>query len=258
MKFCMKCGAQLPDDAEFCGACGTKQAKIETEHVTTDAAKETPAAAAQPAAPKPASPQRPAVQAADIGKALGQLTLMEKLGYIGAILVGIASFLPFINLAGFVNLSLTDVSNGLMVVILVTAIASACFLYRGMSEVLAPIGTGLLVTILVALFKYFSLLSEVKKSGFGAMAGSAVKLDWGFYILLIGTLLLLSAGILGRLRAQDEAISGGTLVAAWKDSLTQPVRIEKFAVPGWVISVVIVALLVVIFTQAKPMQGMKW
>ncbi|WP_294160220.1 zinc ribbon domain-containing protein [uncultured Selenomonas sp.] len=258
MKFCMKCGAKLPDDAEFCGTCGTKQPKLETEHAAADATKEPSAAAPQPTAPKNAAPQQPTVQAADIGKALAQLSFMEKLGYLGAILVGIASFLPFINLAGFMNLSLTDVSNGLMVVILVTAIASAFSLYRGVSEVLAPIGTGLLVTIIIALLKYFSLLSEAKKSAFGAMAGSAVKLDWGFYILLIGTILVLFAGLLGKLRAKDEAISGGTLLAAWKDSLVEKVQIEKFAVPGWAIAVVIVALLVLIFTQAKPMQGMKW
>lgn len=257
MKFCMKCGAQLPDDAEFCGTCGTKQPKIE-DGTAADAAKETLAAAPQPAAAKRPAPQQPSTQAADVGKALAQLSMVEKLGYLGALLAAVASFLPFLNLAGFMSFSLADVSNGLMVVILVSAIASGFFLYRGVSEVLAPIGTGLLVTLLIGMFKYFSLLSEAKKSAFGAMAGSAVKLDWGFYILLIGTLLLLFAGILGKLRAKDEAISGSTLLAAWKDSLVEKVQIEKFAVPGWAIAVVIVALLIVIFTQAKPMQGMKW
>lgn len=252
MKFCMKCGAKLPDDAEFCGECGTRQPKLEE---AGQAAPPQPAADAPKAQPS-AAPSAP--KAADLGAIFSGMSFMDKLGYLGAILVAVGAFLPMVSIAGFVNLSLSDVSKGLMVVLLVCGIGSGVLLFRGVREVLAPVGTGLLVTILCGLFKYFSLLNEAKKSFFGSMAGSAVKLDWGFYILLIGTLLLIFAGILAKLHAKDQAISGSALAGAWKDCLVEPVKIEGVSIPGWAVAVIVLALLIIIFSQADPMKGMKW
>lgn len=58
--FCKYCGAQLPEDAHFCGACGKGLAEAE-EMTSTPAqelpAQETPAAPVAPAQEAPEAPR---------------------------------------------------------------------------------------------------------------------------------------------------------------------------------------------------------
>lgn len=65
--FCKYCGAQLPEDAHFCGACGKGLAEAE-EMTSTPAqelpAQETPAAPVAPAQEAPEAPEQPAFEAA--------------------------------------------------------------------------------------------------------------------------------------------------------------------------------------------------
>lgn len=66
MSFCKQCGAQIPDDANFCTSCGADQ-REETAPAAQPVAQPTPAPAAQPAPapapqpiPTPTQPQQPA------------------------------------------------------------------------------------------------------------------------------------------------------------------------------------------------------
>ena len=72
MKYCARCGSQLPDDSCFCQFCGVRlaapaAAPSGTAEAETPEAPVTPAAAAgseTPAAPQPAHPAQPAAAAA--------------------------------------------------------------------------------------------------------------------------------------------------------------------------------------------------
>lgn len=60
--FCKYCGAQLPEDAHFCGACGKGLA--EAEEMTSTPAQETPAAPVEPVQEAPEAPAQPAFEVA--------------------------------------------------------------------------------------------------------------------------------------------------------------------------------------------------
>lgn len=65
--FCKYCGAQLPEDAHFCGACGKSLAEAEETAFAPAPempAQETPAAPVEPAQEAPVAPAQPAFEAA--------------------------------------------------------------------------------------------------------------------------------------------------------------------------------------------------
>ena len=64
--FCKNCGNQLPDNALFCGSCGTKveapAAPQQPAYEAPQPAPQQPAYVAPQPAPQPVQPQRPAQQ----------------------------------------------------------------------------------------------------------------------------------------------------------------------------------------------------
>lgn len=180
----------------------------------------------------------------DFGKVVAGMNTADKLGAIGAILVAIATFLPYVRLIPF-RISVTMSKGLMMAFLIVVALAGFC-LYRKTSEALAPIGTGVLI---VALMGYFSGLSHV--DGIGS------KMGYGIYVLLTGTILLIVSGIYGKFRQKGEAFSTGGMFGVWKESLTEPVHMGFVSVPGWMLAAAVVAWLVVIAWMAGTWTGTK-
>lgn len=247
MKSCEKCGASIEDGAKFCSLCGAPQE--DRMAAEADPAQEMHPAAElqQPETPPDAQENRKKLE-----------SLREQLSstpYISAAMVIFSVFMPWISLGRMFDVTIMDISKGLMLAIIFIGAASAYAILKKKNYVLsAAMGHALLIFAVIAFIRYQSLLSEVKKTIFGAMASSAISLDWGGLLFLAGALNLCVVSVflymIEQLLPQGGAFTGDVLFRTWKELACAKVKLTSIEVPAWVYSLVIGILLVLLFSQS--------
>ena len=175
--------------------------------------------------------------------------------YISAAGVIISVFLPWISLGKLFDVTIMDISKGLMLAIMFIGAASAHALLKKKNYVLSvAMGHSLLIFAAVAFVQYQSMISDLKKTFFGAMAGSAISLDWGALFFLAGAISLCSVGVfmhlIEQLLPQGGALTGEVILHAWKDLAFAKVKVASIEVIAWVYALVIGILLVLLFSQS--------
>ena len=247
MKSCEKCGASIDENVKFCPLCGAPQEdRIAAEAA---AAQEVHPAAElqQPGTPSDAQENRKKLE-----------SLREQLAstpYVGAAMVVLSVFMPWISLGRMFDVTIMDISKGLMLAIIFIGVASAYAILKKKNYVLsAAMGHALLIFAVVAFIRYQSLLSEVKKTIFGAMASSAISLEWGGLLFLGGALNLCVVSVflyaIEQLLPQGGALAGDVLFRTWKELVRAKVKLASIEVPAWIYSLVIGILLVLLFSQS--------
>ncbi|WP_302815571.1 zinc ribbon domain-containing protein [Selenomonas flueggei] len=246
MKSCEKCGASIDENVKFCPLCGAPQEQ---------------AAAAQEDAVKTADAedvQQP-VQTAEAEENVKKCSkLRENLvvtSYISAGAVAVSVFMPWISLGKMIDVTIMDISKGLMLAIIFVGAASAHALLKKKNYVLAAaMGHALLIFAVIAFIRYQSAISELKKTFFGAMAGSAISIDWGAMFFFVGAINLCAVSVLlyviDQLLPQGGALTGDVLFCTWKELVRAKVKLASIEVPAWIYSLVIGILLVLLFSQS--------
>ena len=244
MKSCEKCGASIEEGAKFCSICGAPQ--------TEEAAE---------AAPVPEMSAEPLDEPQDVLSAEAQEnvkrleSLRERLAtapYVSAAMVVLSVFMPWISLGRMFDVTIMDISKGLMLAIIFVGAASAHAILKKKNYIVsAAMGHALLIFAVVAFIRYQSLLSEVKKTIFGAMAGSAISLDWGALLFLVGAVCLCAESVVlytvEQLLPQGGALTGDVLLRTWKELGCAKVKLASIEVPAWGYSLVMGILLVMLF-----------
>ena len=270
MKHCTYCGAQLPDAAEFCSECGTKQVAVTQQPGQQTQSQQAPT---QPQPQKQWQSQATAAQASSqtLQSLAAYVNRADRLGYIGAGIVALSVFMPLVTVVKLISINIMDLSKGLMLAIFAIAAISAYAVNKQKHAISAALGTGLLVFILAAVFKYNEGISAMQQSllgqGLGALAregggfmknlvGEAITLDWGLYLFAFGALLLVVAGMVYTLKSSERVVNLGNCLVAWKELLFAQVKIETHNVPAWAITIVELAVLGFIVYQANPLKDL--
>ena len=128
MKSCEKCGASIDEDVKFCPHCGASQ-------------EQPPDAAENPVKTADAEDVQQPVQTAEAEENTKKLTkLRENLvvtSYISAGAVAVSVFMPWISLGKMIDVTIMDISKGLMLAIIFVGAASAHALLKKKNYVLA-------------------------------------------------------------------------------------------------------------------------
>ena len=247
MKSCEKCGASIDENVKFCPLCGAPQEQ---------------AAAAQEDAVKPEDAgdvqQQPALTSEAEENVKKRSKLRENLvvtSYISAGAVAVSVFMPWISLGKMIDVTIMDISKGLMLAIIFVGTASAHALLKKKNYVLAAaMGHALLIFAVIAFIRYQSAISELKKTFFGAMAGSAISIDWGAIFFFVGAINLCAVSVLlyviDQLLPQGGALTGDVLFRTWKELVRAKVKLASIEVQAWIYSLVIGILLVLLFSQS--------
>lgn len=171
--FCHNCGKEIPEGAQFCTNCGT------------------PVGGTSPAENSAATP----VSATTAPAAAGKKSKMNMIGIIAGAVVALATFLPFVSVSVFgtsISQSLMDGGDGIIYLI-VAAVAIVC----------AALGFNIVVIItgMISLILFFiensSLKDVTSDSYLGELASSLIQKGAGYYLILIGSIALIVAGVMG-------------------------------------------------------------
>ena len=163
--FCQNCGKEIPEGAQFCPNCG-----------------------APVGAPAPAS--EPVVPVVTKKK-----SKMNIIGIIAGAVIILATFLPFVSvslLGTTASQSLMDGGDGIIYI----AVAALGILF-------ACLGKNIIVGIagVISLILFFienSSLNDIGKDAYlGELASSLVQKGAGYYLILIGSIALIVAGVVG-------------------------------------------------------------
>ena len=246
MKSCEKCGASIEDGAKFCALCGAPQ-----EEQTN-----LPAAPVQMEGAGDEQQDALTAEAQEnVKKLKGLRENIASVPYISAGMIALSVFMPWISLGRMFDVTIMDISKGLMLAIIFIGAASAYTILKKKDYVLsAAMGHALLIFAVIAFIRYQVMISEMKKTIFGAMAGSAISLDWGVLLFLVGTVNLCAVSVLlymiEQLLPQGGAFTGDVLFRTWKELACAKVKLASIEVPAWVSSLVIGILLVLLFSQS--------
>lgn len=247
MKLCEKCGVSIDEDVKFCPHCGASQ-------------EQPPDAAENPVKTADAEDVQQPVQTAEAEENTKKLTkLRENLVVtfyisVGAIVVSV--FMPWISLGKMIDVSIMDISKGLMLAIIFVGAASAHALLKKKNYVLAAaMGHSLFIFAVIAFIRYQSAISELKKTLLGAMAGAAISIDLGAMFFFVGVINLCAGSVLlyvtDQLLPQGGALAGDIIFRAWKELLCAKVKVASIEVSGWIYSLVIGILLIMLFSQSS-------
>ena len=247
MKLCEKCGASIDEDVKFCPHCGASQ-------------EQPPDAAENPVKTADAEDVQQPVQTAEAEENTKKLTkLRENLvvtSYISVGAIVVSVFMPWISLGKMIDVSIMDISKGLMLAIIFVGAASAHALLKKKNYVLAAaMGHSLLIFSVIAFIRYQSAISELKKTLLGAMAGAAISIDLGAMFFFVGVINLCAGSVLlyvtDQLLPQGGALAGDVIFRAWKELLCAKVKVASIEVSGWIYSLVIGILLIMLFSQSS-------
>ncbi len=163
--FCHNCGKEIPEGAQFCTNCGTPVG-----------------------APAPAS--EPVVPVATAKK-----SKMNIIGIIAGAVVALAAFLPFVSVSFFgTTMSKSLMNGGDGILYLIVAALAILFACLGKNIIVGITG----VISLVLFFIENSSLNDVAKDDYlGELASSLVQKGAGYYLILIGSIALIVAGVVG-------------------------------------------------------------
>ena len=116
-------------------------------------------------------------------------------------------------------------------------------------------GHSLLIFAVIAFIRYQSAISELKKTLLGAMAGAAISIDLGAMFFFVGVINLCAGSVLlyvtDQLLPQGGALAGDIIFRAWKELLCAKVKVASIEVRGWIYSLVIGILLIMLFSQSS-------
>ena len=247
MKLCEKCGVSIDEDVKFCPHCGASQ-------------EQPPDAAENPVKTADAEDVQQPVQTAEAEENTKKLTkLRENLvvtSYISVGAIVVSVFMPWISLGKMIDVSIMDISKGLMLAIIFVGAASAHALLKKKNYVLAAaMGHSLLIFAVIAFIRYQSAISELKKTLLGAMAGAAISIDLGAMFFFVGVINLCAGSVLlyvtDQLLPQGGALAGDIIFRAWKELLCAKVKVASIEVSGWIYSLVIGILLIMLFSQSS-------
>ena len=119
----------------------------------------------------------------------------------------------------------------------------------------AAMGHSLLIFSVIAFIRYQSAISELKKTLLGAMAGAAISIDLGAMFFFVGVINLCAGSVLlyvtDQLLPQGGALAGDIIFRAWKELLCAKVKVASIEVSGWIYSLVIGILLIMLFSQSS-------
>ena len=247
MKLCEKCGVSIDEDVKFCPHCGASQ-------------EQPPDAAENPVKTADAEDVQQPVQTAEAEENTKKLTkLRENLvvtSYISVGAIVVSVFMPWISLGKMIDVSIMDISKGLMLALIFVGAASAHALLKKKNYVLvAAMGHSLLIFAVIAFIRYQSAISELKKTLLGAMAGAAISIDLGAMFFFVGVINLCAGSVLlyvtDQLLPQGGALAGDIIFRAWKELLCAKVKVASIEVSGWIYSLVIGILLIMLFSQSS-------
>ena len=247
MKLCEKCGISIDENVKFCPHCGASQ-------------EQPPDAAENPVKTADAEDVQQPVQTAEAEENTKKLTkLRENLvvtSYISVGAIVVSVFMPWISLGKMIDVSIMDISKGLMLALIFVGAASAHALLKKKNYVLAAaMGHSLLIFAVIAFIRYQSAISELKKTLLGAMAGAAISIDLGAMFFFVGVINLCAGSVLlyvtDQLLPQGGALAGDIIFRAWKELLCAKVKVASIEVSGWIYSLVIGILLIMLFSQSS-------
>ena len=247
MKLCEKCGISIDENVKFCPHCGASQ-------------EQPPDAAENPVKTADAEDVQQPVQTAEAEENTKKLTkLRENLvvtSYISVGAIVVSVFMPWISLGKMIDVSIMDISKGLMLAIIFVGAASAHALLKKKNYVLAAaMGHSLLIFAVIAFIRYQSAISELKKTLLGAMAGAAISIDLGAMFFFVGVINLCAGSVFlyvtDQLLSQGGALAGDIIFRAWKELLCAKVKVASIEVSGWIYSLVIGILLIMLFSQSS-------
>ena len=165
--FCPTCGKELSDGATFCPGCGT--------------------ALNGKSGANGANSQKTSSKFFDLSR-------MNIIGIVASIAVLLAVFLPFASIDIFgtkESVSLIDGSDGILFIII--AVAGAVF---------SVLNLNIVVIIAGAISTVFFFIENANLSGSDAdeltqLAASMIQKEFGYYLLIIGSIGLIVAGLVG-------------------------------------------------------------
>ena len=198
--FCTHCGEGLQTDARFCGACGQAVENQGVAPLPDQESRDQPRA--HTAAGLAHHPTSAYCVYSDV------LDQRQVLGLLGAVLLFVGVFLPFVTipLAGAQNLFQNGTGDG----VLLLGLALASFVFVFIRRLGALQVTGLL-SVLILTYRFVMFRQNLDKvrdsmdtalrgnpfSGLGEAVFQSIKIEWGFAVLLVGAIALLGAGVWG-------------------------------------------------------------
>ncbi|WP_432646176.1 zinc ribbon domain-containing protein [Mitsuokella sp.] len=285
MKKCIHCQAVIPDEAEFCPECGTKQPVMQNP--------------AQPAAPmtnqganmtmpqgQPNAGQNNAyaqaaqsfVQSgADTAQQMsqkffarvGNMMRWEKIAYIGLGMIAISVLLPLISISIISCLtSMVNISQLMTFAVLAFCCLAGYYVSEEKYNIPLSINIGLLVTFAVIYCKlHFAIVDFFDKTKKGAQAASQmtggldfglganfvqefadkiVGLGIGVYFLLAGAFIVIIACAACRLSRKNLPVNIGSICTEAKDAMLEPAVMGNQRIPAFILTILVVGVLLFI------------
>lgn len=267
MKNCIKCNAEMADDAGFCPECGAPQTKPEKNAAPTanaepgakETLQETGAAAARFAQ----------TFSGEMFTRAGNMLPFEKFAYIGFGMIGVSVILPLISVSLLApTTSIVAISQMLSFVLLAISVIGAYYVSEEKYNIPISINVGILVTFSVVYFKLYTVVSditknanEVMKSNHGLdpfaigliqkMADKIFGLGLGVYFLIGGALIVILAAAACRLSRKQQTVNIGNIINEAKIALLEQNEVGGQKIPGFVITIIVLLLLIFIITNIE-------
>ena len=246
MKKCVNCSTELMDDASFCTECGAAQPNATMEHEVQVVKSQTPGYAK--------------LITNTVHDVTGSMEMMSKIGYFGAFAVIASAFLPLVSLMGIVSISLSDVSKWSLAVIVLTGVLGIYSVLQKKYLVLPNLGTGLILIAIVGAYEYQLKMGELVKSVgdagalVGALAEHVIKVDWGIYLFVIGSLAVCVAGLALQGLAEGRIISASVLVEKYKAALLYRISLGGAVIPGWILAVIVAVAFIIVTMETYSLK----
>lgn len=196
---CQSCGQSIEAPSDYsgqladCPACG-------------NAVEIPPRKIAPQRSVAPKEPQRPETKRSkeELGTSPAANANKQKIGLIGSGFLLVGVFCPIVSLPIVGQMNYFQNGKGDGTIILVLAVGSAILCLARRFPLLWITGGGSLALLTYTFFKFQSGISEMKRkmqsdlsdnifSGLAEIAVESVQLQWGFAILVIGAVLIVSA-----------------------------------------------------------------
>ncbi len=235
----------MEDTARFCAHCGAAQEERAESETRTETASDGTGGGTAPHA-APAAADNTAEKIAALQERL------QTMPYGSAVLIVISVFMPWVSLGRMFDVTIMDVSKGLMLGIIAIACAATFALVKRRNYVVGlAMAHSFLLFAVAAFFKYESMVSELKHGFLGVMASSAVSLDWGVIPFIVGALWLTAESVILAAAADGAPLEVSVLAARWRALAASKLKLASIELPAWVYSLILAGLLFLLLTQSK-------